>query len=148
MLSHRALWPPSPHTSRYQKTQPRTSYFICIKLNTWHVCMFSPEPSPLPDIFTAPYDPSAAVRLKRSVELMDLGPFSTPSICQASWGLLKQLADASPLSSCGGSWPLSAPALSSWAICSHQGTQRFILRAAFSVLQLIHSFHMQLWSTY
>lgn len=57
MLSHRALWPPSPHTSRYQKTQPRTSYFICIKLNTWHVCMFSPEPSPLPDIFYCPLWP-------------------------------------------------------------------------------------------
>lgn len=29
---------PSSHTSRCQKLQPRTGYFICRKLDTWHGC--------------------------------------------------------------------------------------------------------------
>lgn len=68
---------PKPSHSRCQKTQPRTGYFTCVKLNTWHEC-FPPELAPLPDIFIAPYGPSAAVKLKGPVGLTDLAPFRPP----------------------------------------------------------------------
>lgn len=120
------------HTSRCQKSHPRTGSSICVKLSIWHGC-FPPELSPLPDVFMASCGPSVAVRLTRTVELVDLGAFS-PLHLQASLGLPQQLADAPPLGSGGGSWPLSAPAHSSLAICSHQGTQQFTVRAASSEL--------------
>lgn len=65
----------SPHTSRCQKPQPRTGYFICRQLSIWPGC-FLPKPSLPPDVFMVSCGPSAAVRFKRTVGLVGLGAFS------------------------------------------------------------------------
>lgn len=118
---------PRLYTSRCQKPQPSTGYFICMKLNIWLV----------------------AFPLKRASSQMLSWPSVAPRQQWGSkglWGLRTWGPSApvhlsgqlrTPKTACGGcipgqrrgSWPLSAPARTSWAICSHQ----FILRAASSM---------------
>lgn len=98
--SHRALWPQA--LTQQMSENPAQDWLF--HLNEAHhlAWMLSPWTSSSPWYFYCPLWPLSSGETQKACGAHGSGALQPPSICQASWGLPKQPADASLLSSCGG----------------------------------------------